>query len=106
MQESVAALVRLGKIPDDAAMPDDLFRQYDSLIQDASPLTFEEAEALIGLFSDDCEDLNWGLLHLIETVVTAYPSQAARYRVLIAECSNAEFRELLEMRLNNLNRRE
>ena len=98
MQEYVAALAALGKIPDDADMPDALFQQYDSLIQSCTPLTYEEAEALIGLFSDDCDDLNWGLLHLIETVGLQDPE---RYRALIAKCSNAEFRETLGTRLHN-----
>ena len=98
MQQNVITLAALGKIPDDADMPDALFQQYDSLIQGCAPLTYEEAEALIGLFSDDCDDLNWGLLRLIET---AGLQDAGRYRALIAQCSSAEFRDILEKRLNN-----
>lgn len=98
MKENVLALAGLGKIPDDDNMSDDLFRQYDRLLQIPEPLTFDEAELLIDLFSDDCDDLNWALLHLIET---AGHHQTARYRELISGCSNRMFRELLETRLNN-----
>lgn len=98
MQESVKALIALGKIPDDADMSDALFERYDSLLQSCNPLSPEEAQALAPLFSDDCDDLNWGLLHLIET---AAGCGAERYRTIISACGNAEFREMMEMRLNN-----
>lgn len=52
----------------------------------------------MGLFSDDCDDLNWGLLHLIESVPY---SEVNRYKALISKCSNREFREIFEIRLNN-----
>ena len=79
-------------------MSDELFDQYDELIQMDEPLTFEEAEMLVTLFSDDCDDLNWGLLHTIESVGC---NNIERYRKLISKCNNPEFRETLEIRLNN-----
>ena len=99
MKENVTELVKLGKIPNDSDMSDELFNRYDELIQVDEPLTFDEAELLITLFSDDCDDLNWGLLHTIETVFDA--DNTERYRTLISKCNNAEFREALETRLNN-----
>lgn len=99
MKENVMKLVNLGKIPNGSEMSDELFNQYDELIQIDEPLTFEEAELLITLFSDDCDDLNWGLLHTIESVFDA--DNIERYRMLISKCNNAEFKETLETRLNN-----
>lgn len=98
MKENVMRLVTLGKIPNDNDMSDELFDQYDELIQMDEPLTFEEAEMLVTLFSDDCDDLNWGLLHTIESVGC---NNIERYRKLISKCNNPEFRETLEIRLNN-----
>ena len=98
MKENVVKLVKLGKIPNDNDMSDELFNQYDELIQIDEPLTFEEAELLITLFSDDCDDLNWGLLHVIESVGT---HNIERYRELISKCNNPEFKETFEIRLNN-----
>lgn len=101
MQEAVEKLLQLGTIPPDDEMSDALFRQYDELIQSAEPLSTEEAEALISLFSEDCYDLNDGLMRLIESAFPADRAQTEQYRAIIAKCSNDEFRELLETRLNN-----
>ena len=98
MKENVMRLETLGKIPNDNDMSNELFDQYDKLIQMDEALTFEEAEVLIKLFSDDCLDLNWGLLHAIESVDVI---DIERYRELISKCNNPEFREILEIRLNN-----
>ena len=98
MKKNVMRLVALGKIPNDSDMPDELFNQYDELIQMDEPLTFEEAELLITLFSDDCDDLNWGLLHKIESVDR---NNIELYRNLISKCNNSELRKTLETRLNN-----
>ena len=61
-------------------------------------LTYEYAKHLIGLFADDNLDLNWELLHLIESVDY---TDAARYRELIAGCNNDEFKEILMIQMNN-----
>ena len=98
MKENVMRLATLGKIPNDNDMSNELFNQYDKLIQMEDALTYEEAEVLIKLFSDDCLDLNWGLLHAIESVDV---NDIERYRELISKCNNPEFREILEIRLNN-----
>ena len=98
MKENVMKLVTLGKIPNDSDMSIELFNQYDKLMQLEDSLTFEEADLLITLFSDDCYDLNWGLLHAIESVDY---NNTERYRKLISKCNNPEFREILEIRQNN-----
>lgn len=103
MKENVKRLAELGRIPDSTDMNDELFNLYEELITVDEPLTFEEAELLITLFSeddsDDCYDLNWKLLHTIETVFSK--SDIERYKTLISKCNNAEFKETLETRLNN-----
>ena len=98
MKENVMRLATLGKIPNDNDMSNELFNQYDKLIQMEDALTYEEAEVLIMLFSDDYDDLNWGLLHAIESVDY---NDIERYRELISKCNNPEFREILEIRLDN-----
>lgn len=104
MKENVLALLKLGKIPDSDKMSDELFWQYENLLQSKERLTFEEAESLIQLFSedsdsDDCWDLNWGLLHLIESVELG--DNIEQYRNMIARCNNSNFREILTQRLDN-----
>ena len=105
MKENVIALLKLGKIPDSDKMSDELFWQYENLLQSSEErLTFEEAESLIQLFSedsdsDDCWDLNWGLLHLIESVELG--DNIEQYRNMIAKCNSSDFREILIQRLDN-----
>ena len=104
MKENVLALLKLGKIPDSDKMSDELFRQYENLLQSEERLTFEEGESLIQLFSedsdsDDCWDLNWGLLHLIESVELG--DNIEQYRNMITKCNNSDFREILTQRLDN-----
>ena len=98
MKNSIKEFVKLCKIPNDDDMTNELFKQYDLLLQNEEPLTYTEAELIISMFSDDCDDLNWTLLHAIESV-DFYDVE--RYKKLIAKCNNIEFREILETRLNN-----
>ncbi|MDE5569600.1 MAG: hypothetical protein K2I82_02970 [Ruminococcus sp.] len=99
MHENIEKIVRLGRIPKDDDMSDELFNEYDSLIQIDYDLSYEEAECLVTLFSDDCYDLNWDLLHTIETVFSSIDTE--RYRSLIEKCNNEEFRKILCIRLQN-----
>ena len=98
MKNNITEFIKLGKIPNDSDMTNDLFKQYDLLLQNEEPLTFDEAELIISMFSDDCDDLNWALLLAIESV-DFYDIE--RYKKLISKCNNIEFREILEIRLNN-----
>lgn len=91
-------LLTLGKIPKNSEMTDEQFKKYDCLLaMFEEALSFEEAEQMMPLFSDDCDDLNWFLLHAIESVPHA---EVQNYKKLIAKCPNEEFREILEIRLN------
>ena len=98
VKNSIVEFIKLGKIPNNKDMTNEQFKQYDSLLQNEDPLTYDEAELMISMFSDDCDDLNWALLHAIESVDF---SDLDRYKKLIVICNNNEFRELLEIRLNN-----
>lgn len=97
-KERINRLVIMGKIPKDAEMTDQQFREYDELISlFEDSISYDEAEQLILLFSDDCDDLNWGLVHLIETVPF---NEGEKYKQLITMCPNLEYREILEKRHN------
>lgn len=61
MKNSIKEFVKLGKIPNDDDMTNELFKQYDLLLQNEEPLTYTEAELIISMFSDDCDDLNFPL---------------------------------------------
>ena len=98
MKDNVLELARLGRIPNNSDMSDEVFKRYDKLLQMEEALSFEEAELLITLFSDECDDLNWGLLHAIESVAM---QDLEKYRDLISRCNNQEFAEILEIRLAN-----
>ena len=54
------------------------------------------------LFSDDCDALNWGLLHLIET---APYENKSKYSEFIERCNNNELKELLKQRFENYPRK-
>lgn len=98
----IEKLLSKGKIPKDIEMTNEQFKEYDDLLASFEEnLTFDEAEKLIDLFSDDCDDLNWFLLHAIESVPFLY-TEVEKYKVLISKCPNKEFREIFKIRLNNL----
>ncbi len=99
MRENIEKLLCMGRIPKDDDMSDELFNKYDSLIQVDYDLSYEEAECLVTLFSDDCYDLNRGLLHIIESV--NIDEDTERYRSMIEKCNNEEFRKILCIRLQN-----
>jgi len=106
MRNQLTELLRLGKIPDDSLLSHELFQKYEDLFSGFdSPVTWEEAEILITLFSqENLEynwDLDWSLLHLIETIFIQNPEEIQKYRNLISKCPNPEFRETLKIRLNN-----
>lgn len=69
MQQAISALLGLGPLPSSvtATVPTmQAFEEQLSKVQ--TPITDEEARALVKLFGpDDCFGLAWTLLHLIET---------------------------------------
>ena len=69
MRKEVRQLVSLGPLPDEQTAELEQLKEYEQwLYQVTSPVSDEEARALIGLFGpDDCYGLAWTLLHLVET---------------------------------------
>ena len=98
MKKNIIEFIKLGKIPNDNDMTNELFNQYDLLLQNEEPLTYDEAEAIISMFSDDCDDLNWALLHAIESIEF---NDIEKYKNLISKCNNIEFKEIMEKRFEN-----
>ena len=98
-EDALKEIIKLGKIPANSEITNELFKEYDAILCSfENGLNWTEAEAMIVFFSDDCDDLNWGLLHLIETV--SYDDEE-KYRKLIDKCNNDEWKEILEIRYNN-----
>ncbi len=98
MRDIIVELVSLGKIPSNDDISDELFNKYDKLIEEAEPLTYDEAENLIVLFSDNCFYLNEQLFMLIESVDY---QDIDRYKKLISKCNSNYYKELFEARHNH-----
>ena len=94
MTRSIKQLLELGRIPADEDMSDELFERYDKLLQFNRPLTEEEAEQLVELFSPDCDGLNWALLRAIESAGCS----PEKLRELAEKCPNEEYAEMLKNR--------
>jgi hypothetical protein len=71
MRGGVSRLVALGQLPDEALAEVAHLQTFESaLAQIESPVTGEEALALLSVFPSDessCFGLAWSVLHLIET---------------------------------------
>jgi hypothetical protein len=69
MQQAIIALLELGPLPSSATVTTVTVQAFeDRLSKVQTPVTDEEACALVKLFGpDDCLGLAWTLLHLIET---------------------------------------
>ncbi|MCM1505950.1 MAG: hypothetical protein NC177_02290 [Ruminococcus flavefaciens] len=96
MRKQVGELLKMGKIPSDNEMSDELFNKYDELIQglfddDGEPLDREEIEKLMKLFSDDYSDLNMGLVHLLEN----NQCSTDEFVDIILTCENEEYRKTM-----------
>lgn len=101
VKNRIQKLIQLGPIPWNKEISDELFKVYDDLLQTEEPITLEEAGQIINFFSEDCDDLNWGLLHLIESALLLTKGNIKEYRKLIDQCRQSEFREILSIRLEN-----
>ena len=75
LRSEVQELVQMGPFPaSQDADEQDIDRRGDLLNRIKSPVTDEEAEALLACFGpDDAFGLAWALLHLIETAPTGIP---------------------------------
>jgi len=69
MQAAVEALLRLGPLPNSASAAMPRIQAFEEQLSKVNtPVSDEEAKALVGLFGpDDCFGLAWTLLHLIES---------------------------------------
>lgn len=102
MRKQVEELLKMGKIPLDNEMSDELFNKYDELIQglfddDGRPLNREETESLMKLFSDDYSDLNMGLVHSLENNQCSIDE----FVDIILTCENEEYRKTMLYRQKN-----
>ena len=69
MQQAITALLGLGPLPSSATAATATLQTFEEQLSKVeTPITNEEACALVKLFGqDDCFGLAWTLLHLIET---------------------------------------
>ncbi|WBL80560.1 hypothetical protein I3J27_09100 [Bradyrhizobium xenonodulans] len=69
MQAAIQRLVQIGSLPSSNVATTPALRELEALLAEVqTPITDDEARALVRLFGpDDCFGLAWALLHLIET---------------------------------------
>lgn len=97
MTSSIKQLLTLGPIPADADLSDELFEKYDRLLGFEQPLSFDDAAQLAGLFSPDCDGLNWALLKALENACDT-PEQLKRLAEL---CNSPEYAALMAAHAEN-----
>ena len=108
MQEVITKLKLLGQMPD--AVEDDPTEEtinlYDELLSNVNtPLTKEEVKVLIDIFPEGgMYGVEWDLLKLVESYLSESPSND-EYRKLIAACPSKEWRETMQARLDNWEKR-
>ena len=101
----IEKLAQLGRMPnegiDDDESVDAIVEEYSELIEVIiPPLTFEEGQVLVRLFPETSfYDLQWDLLHLVETLYTNAGME--KYEAMIEKCQSTEWRETMEIRLSN-----
>lgn len=95
----IEELRKLGQIPDEDDMDEELFWKYHNLIDDCEELSVEDAKFLATIFSDECHNLNWTLLHKIETMYKKV--EVTEYIEILEEITNIEFSDLMFDRLEN-----
>lgn len=105
MQTAIIQLMNLGQMPD--ARDDDptaeTIDSYDRLLGEViTPLTQEEVKILMSLFpKSGMYGVEWSLLHLAETYLIDNPLKRLEYRRLITACPSEEWRETMQVRLEN-----
>lgn len=69
MQPAIESLIQLGPLPSSSEATVSGLQSFEThLAQVSTPVTDDEARALIALFGpDDCFGLAWTLVHIIET---------------------------------------
>lgn len=97
MTSSIKQLLTLGPIPADGELSDELFEKYDRLLDFTQPLSFEDAASIAGLFSPDCDGLNWELFRALENACDT----PAKLLEMAEKCSSGEYAGLLRSRAEN-----
>lgn len=108
MQNAILELRNLGRMPDsiEENPTAEIVEKFDELLGEVkTPLTQEEVKILVNLFpKSTMYEVEWTLLHLVETYLIEEPSRNAEYRQIVTMCSSDEWRETLQVRLNNWER--
>lgn len=109
MQNAILELRILGRMPDsiEENPTAEIVEKFEELLGEIrTPLTQEEVKILVGLFpKSTMYEVEWTLLHLVETYLIEDPSRNAEYRQLVTMCSSDEWRETLQVRLDNWERK-
>lgn len=104
MQDAIIKLKALGQMPDSLEddVTEEIIERYDNLLSNVKiPITKAEAEVLINIFpKSSMYEVEWMLLGLVESYFTAERS-SAEYRELITGCPSKEWRETMQVRLDN-----
>lgn len=105
MQNAILELRALGRMPDaiEENPTAEIVEKFDKLLGEVkTPLTQEEVKVLINLFpKSTMYEVEWSLLHLVETCLIEAPSSSLAYRQLVAMCPSDEWRETMQVRLDN-----
>ncbi|WP_255373695.1 hypothetical protein [[Flexibacter] sp. ATCC 35103] len=106
IREEIKKIEKMGRMPneslnDDASI-DKQIEQYDELLQSiVKPISLQEGEVLIKIFPENSfYDLQWTLLHLVESLFGKIDNN--KYQDLIKNCPSVEWKETLNVRLNNV----
>lgn len=93
LRKAVANLAEAGPLPsEENAIPGELEQRERLLGQIVSPVSDEEAQALLAVFgTDGCFGLAWTVLHLVETAPSALTADYSQF-------SENEWVKLLEER--------
>lgn len=97
MTSNIKRLLELGPIPADEELSDELFETYDKLLNFGRQLSYDDAAQLTGLFSPDCDGLNWALLKAIEGACSTTDELLS----LAEKCTSEEYAGLLRSRAEN-----
>ena len=109
MQKAIEKMQALGRMPDESAdaPSDETVDLWQTLTEEITlPVTKEEAAVLLTLFpEEDLCGLAWNLMQAVESLLPDIVSPA-EYRALIQTCVSREWRETMEIRLNNWEKKE
>ena len=105
MRTAILQLNDLGRMPNESINDTDeiieVIRSYDDLLEQIQlPISFDEAEVLVQIFTDSSfYDLQWDLLKLVESVIRI--DNGDKYIQLINACPSQEWKDVLNIRYKN-----